>query len=69
MMLIEVLHETTEPGIDSHDSDGIVVKYSRDIFGRELVRRITDQKTSFSHGTVAHDNASIQQVISANHYN
>ncbi len=39
---------------DLHDSDGIVVEDSGDIFGRELVRGVADQETSLSNGTVAY---------------
>lgn len=41
-----------------HNRDGIVVKYCRDIFGGELVRRVADEKTGLSDGTVANDHAS-----------
>ena len=40
----------------SHYSDGIVVKHGGDIFARELVGGVTDEKARLSNGTVTdHD--------------
>lgn len=37
----------------SHDGDGVVVKYSGDIFRGELVGGVTDEQTCLANGTVA----------------
>jgi hypothetical protein len=41
--------------VNSHNSDGVVVEDCRDIFGRELVCCVTDEKTSLSNSTVTND--------------
>lgn len=38
-----------------HDSDGIVVKDCRDVFGWELVRSVADQETGLANSTIADD--------------
>ena len=42
------------PDGDLHDSHGIVVKDSRNIFGRKLVGCVGDEQTGLSDGTVPH---------------
>ncbi len=41
--------------VDSHNSDGIVIKDGRDIFGGEFVCRVADEKTSLAHGTITNN--------------
>jgi hypothetical protein len=48
----------------SHDSDGIIVEDGRDIFRRELIGGITDEKTCLSNRTIAHDHTSEEIKIS-----
>lgn len=43
-----------------HDSDGVVVKYCRNIFGWELVGRIADEQACLADSTVTDDNASVE---------
>ena len=43
---------------NSHDSNGIVVKDGRDVFGREFVRCVGNQEARFTNSTVTDDNAS-----------
>jgi hypothetical protein len=48
-----------ESSIDSHHSDSIIIKYGGDIFGREFVGRITDQKASLAYRPITHHDASV----------
>jgi hypothetical protein len=41
--------------VNSHNSDGVVVEDCWDIFGRELVCCVADEKTSLSNSTVTND--------------
>jgi len=43
--------------LPNHYSDGIVIENRRDIFTREFVRGVRNQKTSLAYGTVTHYNA------------
>lgn len=45
----------------SHYSDGVVVEDRRDIFGGELVRGVADEKTCLADGTVADDDAPVEE--------
>lgn len=44
-------------GLRIHNRDGIVVKYCWDVFRRELVCCVADEKACLSDGTVANDHA------------
>lgn len=39
---------------NSHNGNSIVIKDGRDVFGRELVCRVADQKTSLANSTVTY---------------
>lgn len=47
----------------SHDCDSIVIKHCRDVFRRELVRGIANEKAGLANSTVTDDNASISPLI------
>lgn len=54
-----------ESAPDSHDSDGVIVEDSGDVFRREFVGGITDKQACFSDCTVAHHHASVAEIKSA----
>ena len=41
-----------------HDSDCVVVEYSRHVFGWELVSRVADQETRLAHSTITDNHTS-----------
>jgi hypothetical protein len=45
----------------SHDGNGIVVEDGRDVFGGELVCRVTDQKTCLTDSTITDDHTPKKQ--------
>lgn len=49
-------------GSHSHYRDSIVIKDGGDVFGRELVGGVTDEKTCLANSTVADDNAPRKQL-------
>src|ERR1700722_13318054 len=51
-------------GRNSHHSDCIVIKDCWDVFGRELIGSVTDEKTSLSNCTVADDHTSSHNKVS-----
>jgi hypothetical protein len=53
------IEEMKVGGGDLHDSNCIIVKDSRDVFGREFVCCVADEETSLAHRTVTDDHASI----------
>lgn len=48
---------STQEQRNSHNRNCVIVKDGRDIFRRELVRCITDEKTGLADGTVTDDDA------------
>ena len=50
--------------MDSHNSDGIVIEDCRHIFGGEFVRRVGNEQTCFSDGTVTDHNTPIATPVS-----
>jgi hypothetical protein len=44
---------------DSHDSNGIIIEDSGNIFGRELVCGVADEQTCLADSTVTDDHTSI----------
>jgi hypothetical protein len=51
-----------EESYNSHDSNGIVIEDGRDIFGGELVGRVTDEKASLAHSTITDNHTSIDAL-------
>jgi hypothetical protein len=47
--------------VDSHDGDGIVIEHSRDVFRRELVCCVADEKAGLSDGTISDHNTSAKR--------
>jgi hypothetical protein len=47
----------------SHNSDGVVVKDRRDIFGGEFVRGVADEKTCLADSTVTDDDAPVRELL------
>lgn len=39
-------------GPNSHHGDGIIVEDGGNVFGGELIRRVTDEEASLAHGTI-----------------
>lgn len=48
-------------GIDSHYRNGIVIEDGGNVFRGELVRRVADEETCLSDGTVADDDAPVDK--------
>src|SRR4051794_30413095 len=49
--------------MDSHYRDGIVIEDCRNVFGREFVCRVADEKTSLAHGTITDDDTSAGSAL------
>lgn len=47
-------------GRNSHNGNCIVVEDSRDVFGREFVCRVADEKTGLANSTVTDDHTSVR---------
>lgn len=44
---------------DLHDSNGVVIEYSWDVFGWEFVGCVADEQTRLSNGTVTNHHTSV----------